>query len=369
MGTNILLPLFFLTAISLWRVDCNNDTSDARIDDKNNRTSISDEVLVYLRSPWLTKFIPLVLTVVFVLSLPLNITAIVIFLFRIQVKTPAVVFMLNLAVVDVFLVILLPFEIIYRFSGNNWVIGEGMCRFVTVAFYCNMHCSIWLVTGISVDRFLAVVYPMRSLLWRTVSRAWQVCLLIWMVSIAGAVPLPISKLTFHIDQLNITVCYDTLGHKDFEGFYFYYFAAYISISFILPLIITTLCYAATIRSLSSPKIESTFKKCRSVFLCVTVLFEFIICFGPINIFFLLHYLNMDKPFGDTMYFAYIISVTVSSISCCLDPVIYYFGSSKCMKYIYSLVCCGKTKADHKQTDSSSKKQVGRRLPLLCRAGI
>ncbi|XP_073471555.1 proteinase-activated receptor 1-like [Aquarana catesbeiana] len=358
MGTNILLPLFFLSAISLWSVDGSNDKSDARSDDKNNRTSISDEVLAFLRSPWLTTFLPLVFTVVFLLSLPLNITAIVIFLFRIKVKTPAVVFMLNLAVVDVLLVILLPFEIIYRFSGNNWVIGEGMCRFTTVAFHCNMHCSILLVTSISVDRFLAVVYPMRSLLWRTVSRAWHVCLLIWMVSIASAAPLPISKLTFHIDQLNITVCYDMLGQKDFKSFYFYYFTAYISISFFLPFIITMFCYAATIRSLSSPNIESTFKKSRSVLLCMTVLFEFIICFGPPNIFFLLYYLNIDKPFGHSMYFAYIISLTISSISCCLDPVIYYFGSPKRMKYIYSLVCCGKTKADHKQADSSSNKTGG-----------
>ncbi|CAI9593891.1 unnamed protein product, partial [Staurois parvus] len=319
---------------------------------------ISDESLAYLRSPWLTKFTPSVYTVVFLLSLPLNIAAIMIFLFKIQEKTSAVVFMLNLAFADVLFVMLLPFKIIYRFSGNNWVIGEGTCRFVIVAFYCNMYCSILLMTCISVDRFLAVVYPIRSLLWRKVSRAWKICLFIWMVSIVFPVPLFIRKLTIHIDQLNITTCFDMLGRKAVENFYFHYFTTLISIFFLLPLIITTFCYVAIIRSLSSPKIESTFKKSRSVFLCVTVLFEYIICFGPSNIVLLLKYINFDKPFGDTMYFAYVISVTMSSISCCLDPVIYYFGSSKCQKYIYSLVCCGKTKADHKQTDSSSRTTGG-----------
>ncbi|CAI9593890.1 unnamed protein product [Staurois parvus] len=329
--------------------------------DETNRTSISEDVLAYLRSPWLTKFAPAVYTVVFLISLPLNLTAIMIFLCKIQVKTPAVVFMLNLAVADILLVVLMPFEIIYRSSGNHWVMGEGMCRFVTVVSFCNMNCSILLMTSISVDRFLSVVYPMQSLLWRTVSRAWYVCLFIWMVSIASAVPLLISQLTVRIDQLNITVCYDTTAHKGFETIYFHYFTAYISIFFLLPFIVTIFCYAGTIRSLSSPKIESTFKKSRSVCLCITVLFEFIICFGPTNTFFLLNYLNINKPFGDSMYFAYIMSFTISSISCCLDPVIYYCGSSKFVKYIYSLVCCGKTEADHKQKD--------RRLPVFYRAGI
>ncbi|CAI9593893.1 unnamed protein product [Staurois parvus] len=202
-------------------------------DNENNKTSkvISDEVLAYLSSRWLTTFIPSVYTVVFLLSLPCNVIAIIIFLFRIHVNTPSVVFMLNLAVSDVLFVILLPFNIAYRFLGNNWVIGEGMCRFITAAFYSNMYCSILLMTGISVDRFLAVVYPMQSLLWRRVSRAWITCFFIWVVSIAGAGPLFTINLTVHIDQLNITTCYDMLEMANIQHFYFYYFITFISIFF------------------------------------------------------------------------------------------------------------------------------------------
>ncbi|XP_040214489.1 proteinase-activated receptor 1-like [Rana temporaria] len=312
------------------------------------------EVLAYLNSRWSTIFIPSIYTVVFLLSLPCNVIAIIIFMFRIRVKTPSVVFMLNLAVSDVLFVILLPFNIVYRISGNNWVFGEGMCCFVTAAFYCNMYCSILLMTGISVDRFLAVVYPIPSLLWRTVKRAWITCFFIWLVSIAGNVPLLLRKLTFHVDHLNVTTCYDLLNMTHIESFYFYYFTAYISIFFLLPFIITTFCYVVTIRSLSSSTVESNFKKSRSVFLCVIVLFEYIICFGPTNIIFLTYYLNFDKPFGNFVYFVYMLSVSCSTISCCLDPVIYYFGSSKYKKLVYRLVCCGKYKADHRQNGSYTK---------------
>ncbi|CAI9609427.1 unnamed protein product, partial [Staurois parvus] len=103
--------------------------------------------------------------------------------------------MLNLATADVLLVSVLPFYIVYRFLGSNWIFGEGMCRFVTAAFYCNMYCSVLLMTSISVDRFLAVVYPVRSLPWRTVTRAWLVCGVIWVISLASTVPLLIKEQT------------------------------------------------------------------------------------------------------------------------------------------------------------------------------
>ncbi|XP_072270087.1 proteinase-activated receptor 1-like [Pyxicephalus adspersus] len=273
MGSNILSPLFFLSVIKLWSVECNNGTSVWENDDKFNETSLETlkELVDYLQSPWLTRFIPSVYIVVFLISLPLNVTAIIIFAFKIQVRTPSLVFMLNLAGADVLFVSMLPFNIFYRFSGNNWVMGEVMCRFVTAAFYCNMYCSILLMIGISNDRFLAVVYPIRSLLWRTVSRAWLTCLFIWLLSIAGSVPLLVSNLTDHLDKLNITTCYDILSIEDTENFYFHYFTAFISIFFFVPLFITTFCYGLITRSLSSPTNESKFKKFQAVFLCVTVL--------------------------------------------------------------------------------------------------
>ncbi|CAI9621364.1 unnamed protein product, partial [Staurois parvus] len=106
--------------------------------------------------------------------------------------------MLNLAIADTLLVSVLPFYIVYRFLENNWIFGEGMCRFVTAAFYCNTYCSVLLMTSISVDRFLAVVYPVRSLSWRTVTRAWLVCGVIWVMSLASTVPLLIIEQSFMI---------------------------------------------------------------------------------------------------------------------------------------------------------------------------
>ncbi|CAI9547821.1 unnamed protein product, partial [Staurois parvus] len=228
----------------------------------------------YLSSLWLTKFVPSVYTLVVAVALPLNIMAIIVCVFKVKIKTPAVVYMLNLAAADVLFVSLLPFSIAYRFSGNNWNVGDGMCRFVTAAFYCNMYCSILLMTSISVDRFLAVVYTMKALTWRTKKRAWLVCFFIWIISIASSLPLLISKQTLHMETLNITTCHDVLDVVDLKNFYMYYFTTFSLVFFFLPLVITTICYIGIIRTLSTKDIENSCKKTRAVILAFVVFFCF-----------------------------------------------------------------------------------------------
>ncbi|XP_075126237.1 proteinase-activated receptor 1-like [Leptodactylus fuscus] len=300
-------------------------------------------------------FVPSIYTVVVTLALPLNVMAILMFLLKIKIKTLAVVYMLNLAIADVLFVAVLPFNIVYRFSGNNWKIGDGTCRFVTAAFYCNMYCSILLMTSISVDRYMAVVFPIHSRSWRTKKRAWLVCVFIWLISIASTVPLLLTKQTMYIDSLDITTCHDVLQLKDQQNFYMYYFATIFTIFFLFPLIITICCYTKILRTLSkrNKDIENS-SKTRAIFLTIIVLSVFIICFGPTNIIFLMHYLHFLNGHAQSLYFTYILCACISSISSCLDPLMYYYASSRCRMYVYSLLCC-KThgKLQTKQTPKQS----------------
>ena len=137
--------------------------------------------------------------------------AVVVFVVKRKVKKPAVVYMLHLAAADVLFVCVLPFKISYYFSGSDWRFGSAMCRFVTAAFYGNMYASIMLMTAISVDRFLAVVYPIQSLSWRTLGRASFICLAIWAMAIAGVAPLLLQEQATQVPGLNITACHDVLS--------------------------------------------------------------------------------------------------------------------------------------------------------------
>ncbi|XP_012577134.1 PREDICTED: proteinase-activated receptor 1 [Condylura cristata] len=315
---------------------------------------ISEEVSGYLTSTWLTLFIPSVYTGVFIISLPLNILAIVVFILKMKVKKPAVVYMLHLATADVLFVSVLPFKISYYFSGMDWKFGSEMCHFVTAAFYCNMYASIMLMTVISIDRFLAVLYPIQSLSWRTLGRASFTCLAIWGMALVGVVPLLLNEQTAQVPGLNITTCHDVLNHTLLKGYYAYYFSAFSALFFFVPLIISTVCYVSIIRCLSSSMVATRSKKYRALLLSATVFCIFIICFGPTNVLLILHYsfLSQDS-ITEATYFAYLLCVCVSSISCCIDPLIYYYASSDCQRYLCSILCC-KESADPSSYNSSGQ---------------
>uniref|UniRef100_A0A8C7EI53 Proteinase-activated receptor 1 n=1 Tax=Nothoprocta perdicaria TaxID=30464 RepID=A0A8C7EI53_NOTPE len=321
----------------------------------NRQRTVSAATQRYLTSPWLTRFVPSVYLLVVVLSLPLNITAILVFLRKVKLEKPAVIYMLNLATADVLFVSVLPFKIAYHFSGNDWAFGPGLCRFVTAAFYCNMYCSVLLMTSISVDRFLAVVYPIRSLAWRSLPRAAAACLLVWLLAIAGVLPFLLREQTMEIPHLNITTCHDVLNESELHGYYVHFFSVFSSVFFVGPFIISSVCYLCIIRCLSSSGIVAKeSKKKRALLLCIAVFSVFIICFGPTNVLLLIHYVHFSYDNSlEYLYFAYLLCVCISSFSCCIDPFVYYYASSQYQRQLVSLFGC-KESFDPNSTNSSGQ---------------
>ncbi|KPP71621.1 hypothetical protein Z043_109448 [Scleropages formosus] len=297
---------------------------------------VSKAALQFLTGSMMTIFIPTVYTLVFIISVPLNLFAVVMFVRRIHPKQPAVIFMLNLALADLLFVLLLPFKISYHFHGNNWTYGPGMCRFITAAFYCNMYCSILLMMCISMDRFLAVVHPIDSLSWRSPQNALVVCTTMWLLAVGGVVPILMSEQTVYLPELGITTCHDILDIRHLRGYYVYFFPIFCSVFFFIPLAFSVICYVRVIQALSSTDTARIPKRNRAILMAAAVLAVFLVCFTPTNVILLAHYTQVAQG-SHSSYGAYLLSTCIGSISCCLDPFIYYFGSSQCRKQAAGLL--------------------------------
>ncbi|XP_033020642.1 proteinase-activated receptor 1-like [Lacerta agilis] len=317
-------------------------THENELDIHNQNTEsirFSEDIEKFLTSPWVTRFVPSVHVIVVMFSLPLNIMAILVFVVKIRLKKPATVYMLNLAFADVLFVCVLPFKIIYHFSGNNWTFGPEMCRFATSAFHCNMYCSILLMVVISIDRFLAVVYPMQSLSWRTPRQATLTCFAIWIIAIAGVIPLLLKEQTERFPRLNITTCLDSLALSTMNTLY-RYFSVVSILFFYIPLLISGTCYVCIIKRLSSADVATKpGKKKRAIILSVAVLSSFIICFGPTNVVFMLQVFSLlPEQQVANLLFACMLATCITTISCCIDPLIYYYASSECKRQVWRLLC-------------------------------
>ncbi|XP_078419630.1 proteinase-activated receptor 1-like isoform X3 [Cetorhinus maximus] len=303
------------------------NTSSQPSNFKRSVVEVSESVKYYLMNFWTTLVIPFVYTFVLITSLPLNLLAILIFLFKMQLTKPAVIYMMNLAAADLLFVLILPLKIAYHFSGNNWRFGSFLCQLVTGGFYAYMYCSVLLMMCISIDRFLAVVYPIRSASWRTRGRAIVLCLVVWLAAIGGAAPLLLTEQTVYVTELNITTCHDVLPLSTLQNFSSYYFPILCFLLFVIPLLVTSVCYICIISTLHSANVTKQCGKRRASFLVIIVFSVFIICFAPTNIILLIHYLHFYYAPSDTLYFAYMLCVCIGSVSCCLDPLFYYYVSS------------------------------------------
>ncbi|XP_062273188.1 proteinase-activated receptor 1 [Scomber scombrus] len=314
---------------------------------------VSEEAKGFLRGRLTTSFVPTVYTLVFIISVPLNLVAMVMFVHHIRPRKPAVIYMLNLACADLLFGLLLPFKIAYHYHGNDWIYGSFMCRVVTAAFYCNMYCSVLLMTCISIDRFLAVVYPMNSLTWRSPQTATAVCASMWLLALGGVSPLLISGQTIHLTDLGITTCHDVQDADKLITYYIYFFPIYSSVFFFIPLCFTVVCYARIIRALGAANVENRSRKTRAVVMAVIVLVVFVVCFTPTNIILMAHYVQLSHKSGDSSYQAYLLSMCVGSLSCCLDPVLYYFGSSQCQKQVVALLRCRRLVREESSSSTQS----------------
>ncbi|KAA0707221.1 Nociceptin receptor [Triplophysa tibetana] len=105
-----------------------------------------------------------------------------------KMKTATNIYIFNLAVADALVLATLPFQGTDVLLGF-WPFGLALCKIVVAIDYYNMFTSIFTLTSMSVDRYIAVCHPVRSLTVRTPFRAKMINVAVWVL--ASAVGLPV----------------------------------------------------------------------------------------------------------------------------------------------------------------------------------
>ncbi|KAL6117969.1 lpar4 [Pungitius sinensis] len=276
-----------------------------------------------------------VYSVVFVLGLITNCAALFVFCFRMKMSNETTMFMTNLALSDLVFVFTLPFKVFYNVN-RNWPFGDGLCKVSGTAFITNIYGSMLFLTCISVDRFLAIVYPFRSRSIRTRRNAALVCAAVWLTIVGGGI-----SVTFFStinSKHSVTSC--------FEGFSKSTWRTYLSkitifieiVGFLLPLLANLVCSSLVLRTLRRPMTvgHGCNSKKRVLRMILVHLGIFIICFVPYNSILFLYALVRTQALANCSVerFArtlYPITLCLACLNCCLDPVVYYFTSESFQK--------------------------------------
>ncbi|XP_063350154.1 lysophosphatidic acid receptor 6-like [Pelmatolapia mariae] len=247
---------------------------------------------------------------IMVIGLPLNAASLWILLRRHSLQSPNAVLMVSLAVSDLLVIISLPMRI-YFHATRRWPLSNMACLIITMLFRNNLWSSAFFITFISVDRLLAVVYPLRSRHLRTSSNAWKGAAVVWLFVLIMNVPGFMDLK--HFKNRNNTTCFGPLDSMSATQSAVIYFQMALIVTMLAVNIICTVMVSWTLcnRPSDTAKINN---KVNVMLIFAMNLVLFTICFLPVQI-------------GlATKSFAHLTPlVCLAAVNCCLDPLLYYFS--------------------------------------------
>ncbi|XP_066490293.1 somatostatin receptor type 3 [Tiliqua scincoides] len=234
------------------------------------------------------------------------------------------VYIFNLALADELFMLGLPF-LAAQNALSYWPFGSFMCRLVMGVDAINQFTSIFCLTVMSVDRYLAVVHPAKSSKWRTARLAKLVSAAVWVLS--SVVVLPV--VVFSDVPLGMTTCHIQWPEPAsvWRAGFIIYTAA---LGFFGPLLVICLCYllivvkvrssGRKVRALTAKRKRSEKRVTRMV---VAVVAVFVLCWLP---FYVLNIINVIWPAEQTFFGIYFLVVVLPYANSCANPIIYGFLS-------------------------------------------
>ncbi|KAJ8376759.1 hypothetical protein SKAU_G00073390 [Synaphobranchus kaupii] len=218
--------------------------------------------------------------VVFIVAVPGNILALWVFV-REKKNSPAKVFLKNLAVADLSYLAMLPLRVVYHLTDNNWPLGEVLCRVLGYLFYLNMYCSLYFMAFISLDRFFALVLPVRSVMLRKPLYASVGSAILWLCLIVVTMPLLASQQTMRVNDTDSgrTVCRQLYREKTSSQ-------ALVStaVAFSIPLVTIMFSYILILHRLwSRSRKEQSCVGQKATRMIVLILVNFLVAFMPYHI--------------------------------------------------------------------------------------
>ncbi|XP_049579352.1 uracil nucleotide/cysteinyl leukotriene receptor [Syngnathus scovelli] len=295
---------------------------------------------------------------IFFLALNGNSLALWIFSHQRGTSSPANIFLTHLAVADLSYVVILPLRATYHLTGGHWPFGEVPCRLAGFLFYVNMYASLYFLACVAGDRYLAVVYAVRSLKVRRTRYAHIISFSLWALVTIAMAPLLVTHQTLEVD--GTTVCLQLYREKASRKA-----LVSLAVAFTPPFLVTLSCYLLIIRSLHRGSRLEPSLKLRALRTIGLVMLIYVVCFLPYHASratFILGYGYPDVSCRTRrgLSLANRLTSLLTCLNGAMDPLIYLFGAEKFRGTLIRLLCKGKaagasgaTSAELKGTHESS----------------
>ncbi|XP_067911079.1 C-C chemokine receptor type 7-like [Heterodontus francisci] len=302
-------------------------------------------------------FMPCFYSVIFVTGLLGNSLVIVTYVCYEKLKTTTDVYMMNLAIADLFFLCTLPFWAVDTYT--QWIFGTFMCKIVNGAYTVNFYCCMLILTCVSVNRYNAIVQATKTLNNKNKRLHSRLgCGGVWAITIILALPeFILSEASTDIS--NKTTC--TMVYPSNSGFIIKMgvHVTQMIVGFLTPFVTMIICYSIIAKTLLQAK---GLKKYKSLKIVVAVVVAFVICELPFNIVLLMQTLQLIKEeissceYSANVSYAIIVTESIAYVHCCLNPILYVFLGVKFRNSFLKIL---------KDTGCISQKQLAGYLKSEC----
>ncbi|XP_071323672.1 12-(S)-hydroxy-5,8,10,14-eicosatetraenoic acid receptor-like [Trachinotus anak] len=283
----------------------------------------------------------------FALGLPLNLSVLYVFIFRFKFWKNKSIFLFNIVVADFLLVACLPAKAFHYHTGVRHSSSKVVCKMLHFMMFLNRGASIAFLITLSIDRYFNVVHLGRRNFVKVLKKSPQISIVIWLLLLPLTIPTMVT--TFECCNSHGRK-YETSYHDVTDTFREIVFFTQI----IIPFIILVYCTVRIVSRLRKRTVGEIAKLRRAVWVVMSVVVVFSICFlpGTISRAVLLSVRLLEKQQEeDIVVQVYDSLMVLSYTDCLLDPLVYCFCNSG-FKDAYISTFCPKFLRSRLQTSDS-----------------
>ncbi|XP_038045008.1 G-protein coupled receptor 54-like [Patiria miniata] len=306
----------------------NSDTQTSSDNSSSEGDGTAD--LTYLS--WL---MPVIFSILILVGVVGN-TLVIYVIIKASKRTVTNYYIVNLATADILFLSICAPPTAAQYTGSAFLFGRFMCKIVFYLQMVTAQATCFLLMAMSVDRFQAIVMPLKSLRTRTLQTAVIISVSIWLFALILYTPLLVFLDIGYLDQGVEPYCIEQWPSTTWEQ-------CFVVLSFVLvfslPLIAIAICYSTMLRHLwqrvvpnepmsgpaSAVNAERQLRQKRKItWMVLAVVVVFAVCWFPIHVVNMWRRLDPDFPFSDGTFYFKTVGHVMSYTSSCVNPFIYAF---------------------------------------------
>ncbi|KAJ0032958.1 hypothetical protein NQD34_000065 [Periophthalmus magnuspinnatus] len=248
------------------------------------------------------------------------------------------IFILNLSIVDLLFLLGMPFLIHQLLGNGTWHFGGAMCTVITALDSNSQIVSTYILTAMTLDRYLATVHPIRFNYVRTQCVATLVIVLVWALSLLTILPVWMYAGLMPLSD-GLVACALLLPNPVTDTFFFTLYQFFLA--FAIPLAIICVVFAKILQHMSTsvaplPPRSLRVRTRKVTRTAVAICLAFFTCWAPYYVLQLVH-LAVHKPSAAFSY-AYNIAISMGYANSLINPVLYIVLSETFKRRLFGVAC-------------------------------